>query len=143
MAVYTASLDNSSYKYVSSNIPMSIGETSISLVNAEVGSKIDLIHFFGRKGKKVLINFNNISSSSNVEIRINGCKRVVVFDEEHSDYMVRYWSELNSFTFVPSRSTSGTWNSFASYGDFEISSIEVISANLNGTSPSIDIIVLC
>ena len=143
MAVYTASLDSSSYKYVSSNIPMSIGETSISLVNAEVDSKIDLTHFFGRKGKKVLINFNNINSSSSVEIRINGCKRVTVFDEEHSDYMERYWSELNSFTFVPSRSTSGTWNSFASYGDLEISSIEVMSANLNGTSPSIDIIVLC
>lgn len=143
MAVYTASLDSSSYKYVSSNIPMSIGETSISLVNAEVGSKIDLTHFFGRKGKKVLINFNNISSLSTVEIRINGCKRVTVFDEEHSDYMERYWSELNSFTFVPSRSTNGTWNSFTSYGDLEVSSIEVISANLNGTSPSIDIIVLC
>lgn len=143
MTIYDGTLNSSSLKYVSSNIPLSLGENSMALTDVSANSKIDVSHFLGRNAKKVLITFNNINSSSNVVISINSCERVEHFNENGSNYLVRNWNPNKGFDMVASRSSNGTWNSYSAYGEIEIDSIEVISTTLSGTLPTIDIIIIC
>ena len=143
MTVYSGSLDSNSLKYVSTNIPLSLGENNLVLSDVSVNSKIDITHFLGRNAKKILVTFNNINSYSNIVLSINSCERVENFNESGSNYLVRNWNPNKGFQLVASRSAPGTWNSFLAYGEIEIDSIEIQSSSLSGTLPTVDIIIIC
>ena len=85
MTVYSGSLDSNSLKYVSTNIPLSLGENNLVLSDVSVNSKIDISHFLGRNAKKILVTFNNINSNSSIVLSINSCERVENFNESGSN----------------------------------------------------------
>lgn len=143
MTVYTGVLDTDSLKYVSSNIPVSLGEDSLILSDVSVGTQIDVSHFLGRKAKKVLVSFNNITSSSSAVLLFNSVQRVLAFNETGSDYVLRNWNPIKGYSIVASRPSVGTWSSFSGYGDLEIDSIEVTTTTLNGVGATMDIIIIC
>lgn len=143
MTVYDGSLNSNSLKYISANIPLSLGENSLALTDVSANSRIDVSHFLGRNAKKILVTFNNINSSSSIILSINSCERVEHFNESGSNYLVRNWNQSKGFQMVASRSSSGTWNSYSAYGEIEIDSIELMSTNLSGTLPTVDIIIIC
>lgn len=142
MTVYSGSLDTTTLKYSSNNIPKRVGDNSLTLTDVSVGSEIDVLHFLGRPASKVLVTFNSLTSSSNVVLTINGVTRVVVHNEEGCDYMDRSWGTNKGFQAVASRISSGTWNSYSNLGNLSIDSIEIDSMSLAGTGATIDIILI-
>ena len=142
MTVYDGSLDTNSLKYISSNIPLALGENSLVLTDVSVGSKIDVAHFLGRNISKILVTFNGITGSSNLTIDVNTLERVKVVPEETCDYLLRSWNPNKGYTFLASRSSVGTWNSYSGYGDVEIDSIQITAANLVGAGATVDLILI-
>ena len=76
MTIYNGTLNSTSLKYTSTNIPLCLGENTMALTDVSVSSKIDVSHFLGRNAKKVLVTFNSINGSSNITLSINSCERV-------------------------------------------------------------------
>lgn len=142
MAVYSGSLNSTTLKYSSTNIPKRVGDNSLTLTDVSVGSEIDVLHFLGRPASKVLVTFNSLTGSSNVILTINGVTRVVVYNEEGCDYIERNWGTNKGFQAVASRVSSGTWNSYSNLGNLSIDSIEIDSASLVGSGATIDLILI-
>lgn len=132
MTVYANTYNNNIF--LSSNVPNGKGLSIFTIEDVEVGSKIDLIRFFGKPAKKFLIMFGNASGTKSVDVSLNDLQRIKKPEESRADRQVEIWGVSQFEPRVRASGSGAIYNSYEDFGEISINSISISAISNSNTS---------
>lgn len=139
MTIYANTYNNNIFS--SSNVPDGKSLSIFTIEDVEVGSKIDLIRFFGKPAKKFLIMFGDANNSKSVDISLNDLQRIKKPEESRADQQVEIWGVSQFESTVNANGSGAIYNSYEDFGEISIDSIsitDIIGSN-NGSPQKVTI----